>query len=339
MHVPDTPPPADVYPGNILISLPGMHEMAERIMELLPANSRLFTHLRADCTRFANGELKPQIMETVRGSHVFLLAGLQEPDPNNALMLMLLTADALKRASVCGITLVLPYMPYLRQDRKDQPRTPISARLVADLIETNARVERVITLDMHADQEQGFFSIPVDNINALQVHAEYFRTMMGNDLDNVVVVAPDFGGAVRARRFARALGTNVPVSIIEKSRPKAGEVEMLNVIGPSVEGRFAIIYDDMIDSGKTNRQAVAEMHRQGALEVWTCVTHGIFSGDAAERFAEAGKPVVATPSIPRTEEYQDANGSWLTFVSIDQLLANAIHEASIVGGSISQFSR
>jgi ribose-phosphate pyrophosphokinase len=329
----------DAYGGNIIVSSPGMHEMADRIAELLAEHTTSYSRIRAESTQFANGELKPCIPETVRGSHVFLLHALQEPDPNSAIMLMLLTADALKRASVAGITLVIPYIPYLRQDRKDEPRVPISARLLADLIESNKRIDRVITLDMHADQEQGFFSIPVDNINGAKVHAEYFRKELGNDFSNIVVVAPDFGSAVRAKRFAQELGEEVPVSIIQKRRPKANQSEVVSFIGEPVGNRIAIIYDDMIDTGGTNRGAVKEMLRQGALKVYTCVTHGIFSGDAEMKFMEAGQQVVVTPSIPRSSEYGEENASWLSFVSIDELLAQAIYEASIVGGSISKLSK
>ncbi len=328
----------DAYGGNIVVSSVGMHDMADRVAELLGEHSTPYSRLRADFTQFANGELKPWIPETVRGAHVFLLHALQEPDPNTAIMLMLLTADALKRASVAGITLVLPYIPYLRQDRKDKPRVPISARLLADLIEANGRVDRIITLDMHADQEQGFFSIPVDNINGMVVHAEYFRAEFNNDFSNVVVVAPDFGSAVRAERFARSLDGGVPVSIIQKRRPGPNQSEVVNFIGEQVDGRTVIIYDDMIDTGGTNRGAVRETLRQGARVVYTCATHGIFSGGAEAKFKEAGQRVVVTPSIPRLTDYYVEHESWLSFVSIDALVAKAIHEASIVGGSISKLS-
>jgi ribose-phosphate pyrophosphokinase len=328
----------DTYNGNVLITTPGMHDMGDRIAELLASYSTPFSRMRADVVAFQNGELKPEIPDSVRGMHAFLLAELQEPDPNVALMQMLLTANALKLASVTGITLVLPYIPYLRQDRKDKPRVPISARLLADLIESNKKIERVITLDMHADQEQGFFSIPVDNINAMNVHAEYFRKLFNNDFSDVIVVAPDFGSAVRSERFARHLGENVPVSIIRKRRPGPNQSEVLSFIGPDVQDRRVIIYDDMVDTGGTNRGAVKELFRQRAEEVYTCVTHGIFSGTALKKFEETGQQVIVTPSIPRSESYRDENKFWLFFVSIDELLANAIHEASVVGGSISKLS-
>jgi ribose-phosphate pyrophosphokinase len=323
---------------SVILSSSGMHEMGERICAILAKRTNAFTHLRAEHVQFANGELKPSIPETVRGKRIFFLHPMQEPDPNTAIMLMLLTADALTRASVAGITLVLPYIPYLRQDRKEKPRVPISARLLADLIETNKKIEHLITLDMHADQEQGFFSIPVDNLNGMVVHAEYFRQKFGDAFDNVVVVAPDFGSAVRARRFAQKLGMHVPVSIIDKRRPGPNESEVIGFIGPTVEGRDVILYDDMIDTGGTIRGASAEIAKQGAKSVCTCATHGIFSGNAEKSFAAANQSVVVTPTIPRTKLFLERNASWLSFVSIDTLLADAVFEASLVGGSISKLS-
>lgn len=326
----------NLYGGNVLVSSLGMHEMTERITNVLNQTENNFLHIKADHIKFANGEIKPFLPQTVRGTHVFLLHALQEPDPNIALMTLLLTADALKRASVTGITLVLPYIPYLRQDRKDQPRVPISARLIADLIEVNNKVDRVITVDMHTEQEQGFFSIPVDNITAMKAHADYFKVKFGGDFSNVIVVAPDLGSAVRSERFANLLYCDVPVSIIQKRRPCPNQTEVIGFIGPEVKDKIVIIYDDMIDTGNTNRSAVAEIIKQGALEVYTCVTHGIFSGGAEAKFKEEGRPVIVTPSIPRTTEYRDENSSWLHFVSIEPHLAKIIREASTVGGSISK---
>ncbi len=327
----------NLYGANVLISSPGMQEMAEEIIFILGEDN--FTHIPADYTTFANGEIKPCISKTVRGTHVFLLHDLQYPDPNIAFMQMLITADALKRASVNGISLVLPYIPYMRQDRKDKPRVPITARLIADLIETNRRVVRVITFDMHADQEQGFFSIPVDNINAMLVHSEYFKKKFANNFRDVVVVAPDFGSGVRAERFAGRLHPDVPVSIIQKRRPGPNETEVTGFVGPQVNDKIVIVYDDMIDTGGTIRSAVQEIFRQGALDVYTCVTHGIFSNNSEVEFKKAGRPVVITSSIPRSAQYKEDNASWLHFVPIETLLAKTIYEASIVGGSMSKFLR
>lgn len=329
----------NLYAGNVLISSPGMYQMAEDIILLLQKHNANFVHIKAEYTTFPNGEIKPFIPETVRGMHAFLLHDLQYPDPNVNLIQMLLIADALKRASVIGISLVIPYIPYMRQDRKDKPRVSISARLIADLIEVNKKIVRVITLDLHTDQEQGFFSIPVDNINAMLVHAEYFKEKFNGDLSKVTVVAPDFGSAVRAERFASRLGNEVPITVIQKKRSSLGHAEATGYVdGPSVEGRIVIIYDDMIDTGGTNRVAVEKILSQGAREVYTCVTHGIFSNNAEDKFREAARPVVVTPSIPRTNDYKDKNATWLHFVPIEPLIAKTIYEASIVGGSMSKLS-
>lgn len=312
--------------------------MGRNIVSILEDTNGSFAHLEMECDTFANGEMKPWIPETVRGEHVFVLQALQEPDPNIALMQLLLTADALKRASVAGITMVLPYIPYLRQDRKDMPRVPISARLIADLIESNEKVERVITMDMHVDQEQGFFSIPVDNIRVAKIHAEYFKNMLGKKIRDVVVVSPDVGGASRARRFAQFIGEETKVALIDKRRTGRNKSEVLHFIGESLKGKIAIIFDDMIDTGGTNRGAAQAVMEQGAEEAYTCVTHGIFSKDAEEEFAKAGKPVVISSTIPRSKKYRKRNKSWLTVVPIDELLAEAIHQASLVGGSVSKLS-
>ncbi len=323
----------------VVVSSPGMHEMAGNVVSLLKAKHGLaLPHHRTDFEKFANAEWLPQLPETVRRQHVFLFHPLQHPTPNDALMLMFLINDALKRASVDGITLVIPYMPYLRQDRKHKPRAPISARMVADLIESNTQVERIITVDMHADQEQGFFSIPVDNLSSMGLFAEHFKRCLDEGLSNVTVVAPDFGGAVRARRFAKKLG-DLPVAIFEKRRPSANQSEVVSLIGEPVTGKTVVIYDDMIDTGGTIRGVVASLKSHGAKEVLVCATHGIFSGDSEEKFAAAGFPVFCTNSIPRDPEYDAKNSPWLAPVPMDELLSEAVYQASLVGGSVSNLNR
>ena len=200
----------------VLVSSPGMHDMATSIRDRLKERGAHFPHYEVEFTTFSSGEVLPVIPHTVRRQNVIFLHPLQHPDPNTAFMMMLLANDALRRADVAGITLVAPFFPYLRQDRKDQPRVPISARLMADLIESNPSVQRIITIDMHTDQEQGFFSIPVDNLNSRKTFAAHVLENYG-DLSDVMVISPDFGGALRARRFASRIG-DVPVGIIEKRR-------------------------------------------------------------------------------------------------------------------------
>jgi len=322
--------------GSVILSGPGMHEMAGYIDHEI--NLRSVTKQEVKVTRFADGEIKCKIPETVRGEHAFLLWGLHEPDPNTAVMSMLIAANALKYASVTGITLVVPYIPYLRQDRKDEPRAPISARMLADLIESNRKIERVITLEMHAAQEQGFFSIPVDDISPWGVQAKYLLRQQIPDVARAIVVAPDFGSAVRARKFAAKLGPHVPVSIIEKRRTGPNQAEAIGFIGPDVEDCDVVLFDDMIDTGGTIRAAVRSILERKALSVCVCATHGIFSSGAEEKFAELGVPVVVTPTIPREPAYRDQHRAWLQYIPIHQLLAMAIREAMLVGGSISKLS-
>lgn len=319
----------------VVVSSPLMHETAQAVVDLIGERYGVrFPHYRVGFERFKNGELMPRIPETVRRQHVFFFHALQEPAPNDAVMAMLLCNDALTRASVAGITLVAPYLPYLRQDRKHAPRVPISARMLADLIESNRSVERVITADMHADQEQGFFSIPVDNLTTGGLFARRCGELLAERLDDAVVVSPDFGGAVRARRFAARLG--VPVAIFEKRRPRANESEIVSLIGEPVAGKTVVIYDDMVDTGGTIRAVVRSLKELGAQDVYVCATHGIFSGGAEEEFAKAGFPVLCSDSIPRSAAYLEKHGSWLEHVSMNQLLADAVYEASRVGGSVSK---
>lgn len=319
----------------VLVSSPGMHAMAKSIQQILERDGALFPHHEVKVTQFANGEIMPHVPETVRGQHVFLLYSLQHPDPNTALMGMLLTNDALKRASVAGITVVAPYIPYLRQDRKDQPRVPISARMIADLIESNGAVKQLITVDMHAEQEQGFFSIPVDNLTSTSLFAKHFSKQLEACQQKIVAVAPDFGGAVRTRRFAKKMG-DIHVAIIEKRRQGPNQSEIVSIVGdPEIlNGATTITFEDMIDTGGTIRKTAAALQQLGASNVCLSATHGIFSGEAAAKFAESDLRVTCTDSIPREESFLKAN-PWLEVVSIDHMLAKAIYENSLIGGSVS----
>lgn len=315
-----------------------MEHVATSVLEHMAREyGTVLPHHKMEVGTFANGETFVRVPDTVRRQHVFLFHPMQHPMPNDALVRLLLTNDALRRASVAGITLVLPYMTYLRQDRKDKPRVPISARLMADLIESNKSVERVITVDMHADQAQGFFSIPVDNMTTVGLFAEHLKIHFGGALENVMIVSPDFGGVVRVRRMAKKLG-NLPVGIFEKRRPAANEAEIVSVIGDSIVGKHVVIYDDIIDTGGTILGVAKAIKELGALSVVIIGTHGIFSAGAEKKFARGGFSVSDTNSIPRSEEYRTAQSSWLTTVSLDALLARAVHQASLVGGSVSQLS-
>ncbi|MDP3769337.1 MAG: ribose-phosphate pyrophosphokinase [bacterium] len=320
----------------VLLSSPLMHEFGDKLVKHLEKCGMHIPQYQIEFTTFANSEVLPHIPHTIRGQHVFFLHALQHPDPNTAVMMMLIANDAIKRAAALGITLVTPYLPYMRQDRKDRPRVPISARMLADLIESNHLVKGLITIDMHAEQEQGFFSIPVDNLTGVKVFSEYIREKFNGDLANVVVMAPDFGGAVRNRRLARAL-EDLPVCILEKRRIGPNKAEMLYVIGESIEGKRVIMYEDMIDTGGTAIEAIEKVIAMGAREVYLCATHAIFSRNAENRFGEKGIAVACTNSIPRSRDYYQ-HCPWLTPVSIISYFADAIFQAAQIGGSISKLS-
>ena len=231
----------------------------------------------ASVRRFADEEVYVEINENVRGEDVFVLQSTSYP-ANDNLMELLICIDALRRASAKRITAVLPYFGYARQDRKPGPRTPISAKLVANLI-TTAGANRVLSIDLHAGQIQGFFDIPTDNLFASPVIAADIKARLANK--NLLVVSPDVGGVVRARGLAKRLN-NAPLAIVDKRREKAGESEVMNIIG-DVEGRTCILIDDIVDSAGTLCNAAAALKQQGATEVFAYCTHGVLSGAAAAR--------------------------------------------------------
>ena len=247
---------------------------------------------RALVRRFADGEIFVEIGENVRGEDVFVIQSTGYP-ANDNLMELLIMVDALKRASAKRITAVMPYMGYARQDRKPGPRTPISAKLVANLI-TVAGADRVLSVDLHAGQIQGFFDIPTDNLYAAPVMASDIQQRFAGA--NLMVVSPDVGGVVRARQLAKRLD-NAPLAIVDKRRERAGESEVMNIIG-EVEGRVCILIDDIVDSAGTLCNAAAALRRAGAQEVAAYVTHGVLSGEAAARVAASQlSELVITDSI------------------------------------------
>ena len=275
---------------------------------------------------FSDGEIHLQIQENVRGEDVFVIQPTCTPVDRN-LMELLLILDALKRASAKRITAVLPYYGYARQDRKDKPRVPISARLVAAILET-AGADRVLTLDLHAAQIQGFFDIPVDHLFSAPVMIEHFRSL---DPAHVTVVSPDAGGVERARAFAKRL--NCRLAIIDKRREEANVAEVMNVVG-EVSGRHCMIVDDIIDTAGTLVKGAEALLKQGAASVTACATHAVLSGPAVERIeASPLKEVVVTNSIPLSETARNSNR--IKSLSIAKLLAEAIrsiHEETSVSG-------
>ncbi|CAA9487531.1 MAG: Ribose-phosphate pyrophosphokinase [uncultured Sphingomonas sp.] len=272
---------------------------------------------QASVRRFADEEIFVEIHENVRGEDVFLIQSTSYP-ANDNLMELLICIDALRRASAKRITAVVPYFGYARQDRKPGPRTPISAKLVANLI-TVAGANRVLSVDLHAGQIQGFFDIPTDNLFGAPVMSADIQARFGDR--PMTVVSPDVGGVVRARSLAKRLN-NAPLAIVDKRRERAGESEVMNIIG-EVSGRFCILIDDIVDSAGTLCNAAAALRQQGASEVVAYVTHGVLSGGAAARVgASELTELVVTDSIYSGEP--DERGNKIRRLTIAPLLAEAI---------------
>jgi len=270
----------------------------------------------ATVTEFSDGEIMVQINENVRGADVFVLQPTSMP-VNRNIMELLLMVDALKRASASRITAVIPYYGYARQDRKVQPRVPISAKLVADLI-TAAGTNRVVTMDLHAAQIQGFFNIPVDNLYASPVLLDYIRTRY--NFENLVIVSPDAGGVERARSFAKKLQCSI--AIIDKRREAANVSQIMNVIG-EVEGKDTIILDDMVDTGGTTIQAAEALKEKGANRVVAACTHAVLSGSAVEKVNNSVlEELIVTNTIPLDSKKEQC--SKLTVLSIASLIGEAI---------------
>jgi len=271
---------------------------------------------KASVRRFADMEVFVEIQENVRGSDVFIIQSTSYP-ANDHLMELLIITDALRRASARRITAVVPYFGYARQDRKSGSRTPISAKLVANLI-THAGADRVMTLDLHAGQIQGFFDIPTDNLYASPVMVRDIREKF--DLTKVMVVSPDVGGVVRARGLAKRI--NTPLAIIDKRRERAGESEVMNVIG-DVSGYTCILIDDIVDSGGTLVNAADALLKNGASEVYAYITHGVLSGGAVTRITGSKlKELVITDSIQPSEAIRNAGN--IRVLSIASLIGEAI---------------
>ena len=272
---------------------------------------------KSSVREFSDGEIQVNIEESIRGHHVFILQSTSSP-VNDNLMEILIMVDALKRASAETISVVMPYYGYARQDRKARSREPITSKLVANMLEV-AGVDRLLTVDLHASQIQGFFDIPADDITANGLIADYFKHKEG--LGEIVVVSPDHGGAVRARNLANALGA--PIAIIDKRRPKPNVAEAMNLIG-DVDGKTAIIIDDMVDTAGTLTAGIKMLKDKGAKAVYASCSHGILSGPAIDRLKAAELAgFVCTNTIDQTENqklYPE-----MTVLSMAPLLAGLIH--------------
>jgi len=262
--------------------------------------------------RFSDGEINVNIAESVRGKDVFIVQPTCAP-ANDNLMELLIIVDALKRSSAGSINAVMPYFGYARQDRKAAPRVPISAKLVADMIET-AGVERVITIDLHASQIQGFFNIPVDHLTGSVLFVDYIKA---KNLKNPIIASPDVGGVARARGYAEKLGYDLV--IVDKKREKANESEVMNIIG-DVKGRDVIILDDMVDTAGTLTKAADVLKAKGATSVMACCTHGVLSGPAFDRIENSAlDELVITDTIP------PKGGSKITTLTASNITAMAIN--------------
>jgi len=292
-----------VFCGN---SVPGL---AKAICEKLGVP---FGKITVD--RFSDGEIRVKIEENVRGVDVFMIQSTQAPAEN--LMELLLMLDAAKRASAARITAVIPYYGYARQDKKDEPRVPISAKLVADLL-TQAGANRVLALDLHAEQIQGFFSIPVDHLYASPVFAEFYAK---RDLSDYVVVSPDAGGARRARGYAKRMG-GLPMAIVDKRREKKDRPEALNLVG-DVEDKTCLLLDDVVTTGTTLIEATELLLKHGARGVRAAISHGVFAGEAiAKLTASPMEEIVVTDSLPVHDRLK---GKKFQVLSVAKLLAEAM---------------
>lgn len=247
---------------------------------------------------FADGEVSAKISESVRGQDVFVIQSTSKP-VNDNLMELLVLIDALKRASAGRINAVIPYYGYARQDRKAKPREPITAKLVADML-TVAGAHRIITVDLHADQIQGFFNIPVDHLTGVKVIAKYMKDKIGDNEEDFVILSPDMGGVTRARKLAEYL--KLPIAIIEKRRPKPNQSEVMNIIG-DIDGKNCIMIDDMIDTGGTICQAAEALKERGAKDIYGSATHGVLSNGAEDRLQNSVmKEFIITDTIEQLPE-------------------------------------
>jgi ribose-phosphate pyrophosphokinase len=266
--------------------------------------------------RFADGEIYIEINENIRGNSVFVIQSTSNP-ANDNLMELLLVVDALKRSSAKNVTAVIPYFGYARQDRKVAPRTSISAKVVANLI-TNAGASRVVTVDLHAGQIQGFFDMPVDNLFTTPLFAKYIKKKMNGK--KLICVSPDVGGVQRTRGLATRIKADL--AIIDKRRPKPGQSQVMNIIG-NVKGKTCIIVDDIIDSGGTIVNAVEALKKAGAVEVYVFITHAVLSGDAVKKIKNSKiKKLIITDTIDNSQKIK--NNSKIEVLSISSLMSEAI---------------
>ncbi|HLR51939.1 MAG TPA: ribose-phosphate diphosphokinase [Candidatus Avamphibacillus sp.] len=296
-------------PSLKVFSLNSNSELAKEI-----ANHIGTTLGKCTVSEFSDGEIQINIEESIRGCDVYVVQSTCSP-VNKHIMELLIMIDALKRASARSINIVMPYYGYARQDRKARAREPITAKLVANLLETSG-ADRVITLDLHAPQIQGFFDVPIDHLQGVPILSDYFQE---KNLDDIIIVSPDHGGVTRARKMADRLGA--PIGIIDKRRPRPNVAEVMNIVG-DIKGKTAILIDDIIDTAGTITLAANALVENGAKEVYACCTHPVLSGPAIERIENSMiKELVITNSIPLPEEKKVDK---ITELSVAPLISEAI---------------
>ncbi|MGM0899371.1 MAG: ribose-phosphate diphosphokinase [Bacillota bacterium] len=304
-----------------IFSLNSNKELAEQIAEQvgLPLGKSSVTH-------FSDGEIQINIEESIRGCDVFIVQSTSQP-VNENLMELLIMIDAVKRASARTVNVVIPYYGYARQDRKARSREPITAKLVANLLET-AGATRVVVLDLHAPQIQGFFDILIDHLVAVPLLSDHFLNDANIDLENAIIVSPDHGGVTRARKMADRL--KAPIAIIDKRRPRPNVAEVMNIVG-NVEGKTAIIIDDIIDTAGTISIAASALIESGAKEVYACCTHPVLSGPAVQRIQDSViKELVVTNSIALPEEKKISKIKQLTVAPLLAETIIRVHEQKSV---------
>jgi|TARA_B100001013_G_scaffold316492_1_gene223888 ribose-phosphate pyrophosphokinase len=298
-----------------LLSGTGNLELSKKIAQNLKLKL-----VNSNIKRFADGEIYVEINENIRGNSIFVIQSISTP-ANDNLMELLICIDALRRSSAKNITAVIPYFGYARQDRKVVPRTAISAKLVSNLI-TNAGAHRIVTVDLHAGQIQGFFDIPVDNLFSTPIFSKHIKKYISNK--NIICVAPDVGGVERARALGQKL--NVGLAIVDKRRPAPGKSQVMNIIG-NVKGKNCLLVDDIIDSGGTIVNAAKALKEKGAKDVYVYVTHGVLSGNAVEQINNSKiKKLILTDTIDNSNKIKKS--SKIVVLSISNLMAEAIKRIS-----------
>ena len=291
----------------------------------------------ADVMNFRNGELNIKLSGSVRGDDVIIFQQFTQPgaEMHEDLFELMLLCDTAARAAANSITLCVPFIPYLRQDRKAEGREPISAKALFNLMQKacSGKLSRIVTFDMHNPAEQGFVDLPLDNIPAMPVFADFFVRQSWFDQKNTVVLAPDAGGAKKAEKLSGCLGLSNGVAIVYKERKKGEMAKAKSIIG-NVKDKQVLIIDDMIDSGGTMMEAADLAREEGAKEIHIAGTHGIFSGESVREFPKRKIKVIATDCIPKDEDYTKTHQGWLSILSVAEYTAEVIYE-NAVGGSVS----